>query len=135
MSRRSSGRTPGPPAQPAPATGAAAGPAEAASFYTVDANGLTLAVRLTPKGGRDGVDGVETLADGRAVLKVRVRAAPSEGEANAALIALLARTLKVAPRQVSLVAGATARIKRIRIDGDRTALAPAIAAIAGARPA
>ena len=42
--------------------------------------GVVLAVRLTPKGGRDAIDGIELLADGRSVLKVRVRAAPSEGE-------------------------------------------------------
>ena len=48
-------------------------------------DGVVVTVRLTPKGGRDAIDGIETLADGRAVLKVRVRAAPSEGEANAAL--------------------------------------------------
>jgi uncharacterized protein YggU (UPF0235/DUF167 family) len=46
--------------------------------------GLALAIRLTPRGGRDGLDGVETLADGRQVLKARVRAAPSEGEVLAA---------------------------------------------------
>jgi uncharacterized protein YggU (UPF0235/DUF167 family) len=40
-------------------------------------------VRLTPKGGWDAVDGIEQLADGRSVLKVRVRAAASDGEANA----------------------------------------------------
>ena len=51
-----------------------------------DADGIVLAVRLTPKGGRDSIDGVDTLADGTVVLKARVRAAPSEGEANAALV-------------------------------------------------
>ena len=45
-------------------------------------------VRLTPKGGRDAIDGIEELADGQCVLKARVRAAPSEGEANDALILL-----------------------------------------------
>jgi uncharacterized protein YggU (UPF0235/DUF167 family) len=34
-----------------------------------------LAVRLTPRGGRDAIDGIEQLSDGRRVLKVRVRAA------------------------------------------------------------
>ena len=41
-----------------------------------------------------------TLADGRAVLKARVRAAPSEGEANDALIRLIAKALGVPPRDV-----------------------------------
>ena len=48
--------------------------------------------------------GSKQLADGHCVLKVRVRAAASEGEANAALLRLLARTLGVAPRSVTLVA-------------------------------
>ena len=52
-----------------------------------------LDVRLTPRGGRDAIEGVEQLADGRAVLKARVRAAPSEGEANAALCRLIADAL------------------------------------------
>ena len=76
-----------------------------------------LAVRLTPRGGRDTIDGIEQLSDGRQVLKVRVRAAASEGEANAALTKLFSRMLGVPPRDVSLVAGASARLKRIRIAG------------------
>jgi len=100
-------------------------------FFSADATGVTLSVRLTPKGGRDAVDGIERLADGRAVLKARVRAAPSEGEANAALIRLLAKTLSVAPRQVRLAGGATGRIKRIRVDGEAAALAAALGRIAG----
>ena len=79
-------------------------------------------MRLTPKGGRDAIDGVEQMADGRAVLKARVRAAPSEGEANAALIRLLAKTLEVPRRDVALTAGATARIKRLTIAGEAAAL-------------
>jgi uncharacterized protein len=90
-----------------------------------------VSVRLTPKGGRDAIDGVEQLADGRAVLKARVRAAPSEGEANAALVRLLARTLDIAVRQVAVVAGATARLKRVKIAGDGAALARALERIVG----
>jgi uncharacterized protein YggU (UPF0235/DUF167 family) len=85
-----------------------------------------LAVRLTPKGGRDAIDGVERLADDRPVLKARVRAAAIDGEANAALVRLLAKSLGVAPRQVSLVAGASARIKRLKIEGAGPALAAAL---------
>lgn len=88
--------------------------------------GIALTVRLTPKGGRDAIDGIEQLADGRSVLKVRVRAPPSDGEANDALVRLIARTLAVPPRDVVLAAGATARIKRLTIAGDATALIAAL---------
>ena len=97
--------------------------------WQVLADGLALTVRLTPKGGRDAIDGIEHMADGRAVLKVRVRAAPTEGEANDALVRLLAKSLGVAARQVTLVAGATARIKRLKIDGAGPALMAALARI------
>jgi uncharacterized protein YggU (UPF0235/DUF167 family) len=69
---------------------------------------------------------VEQLADGRSVLKVRVRAAASEGEANAALVKLVAKTLGVAARDVSLVAGTTARLKRLKVVGAATTLAAAL---------
>lgn len=95
--------------------------------------GVALAVRLTPKGGRDAIDGVEQLADGRAVLKARVRAAPSEGEANEALVRLIAKTLGVPPRDVTLAAGATSRVKRLTITGDPPTLIDKLEKIAAAR--
>ena len=61
--------------------------------WRVAPDGLMLVVRVTPKGGRDAIDGIADLADGSSVLKVRVRAAASEGEANAALMQVLARAL------------------------------------------
>lgn len=82
------------------------------------ADGVTLEVRLTPRGGRDAIEGVERRADGRIVLKARVRAAPFEGQANEALCRLLAHELGLAPRQVDIAAGEGARIKRLRIAGD-----------------
>jgi uncharacterized protein len=94
--------------------------------WSVAADGVLLAVRLTPKGGRDSVDGVEQLADGRSVLKLRVRAPASEGEANAALVRLVARAIGVAPRDVELAAGTSSRVKRLRIAGDGAALAAAL---------
>ena len=94
-------------------------------------DGLIVTVRLTPRGGSDTIDGVETLADGRAVLKARVRAAPSDGAANAALIALLAKALRVAPRRITIVVGESERIKRVRISGTGPELATALGAFAG----
>lgn len=95
--------------------------------------GLALAVRLTPKGGRDSIDGIEILSDGRPVLKVRVRAAPTEGEANDALCRLIAKAAGVPPRDVALAAGHTARIKRLTIAGDVAALVAALEKIVAAR--
>jgi uncharacterized protein len=79
-------------------------------------------VRLTPKGGRDSIDGIEQLADGRSVLKARVRVAPSEGEANTALIAMIAKALERPARSIAISNGATARLKRIAIEGDAAVL-------------
>jgi uncharacterized protein len=87
------------------------------------ADGVTLEVRLTPRAGRDAIDGVERRADGRVVLKARVRAAPFEGRANEALCRLLAHELGIAPRQVEIAAGEGARVKRLRIAGDPRMLA------------
>jgi len=99
--------------------------------WTATADSLIVTVRLTPKGGRDALDGIEVLVDGRAVVKARVRAAPSEGAANAALVRLLADALDVAARDISVVAGTTARIKRIKIAGDGVALAAAFDRLTG----
>ncbi len=97
------------------------------------AGGVVLHVRLTPKGGRDAIDGIEQMADGRSVLKARVRAAPSEGEANEALIRLMAKALEVPRRDVTLTAGATARIKRLTIAGDASALMARLEKLAASR--
>jgi uncharacterized protein (TIGR00251 family) len=101
--------------------------------WAAAAGGVTLAVRLTPKGGRDAIDGVEQMADGRAVLKVRVAAPPSEGEANDSLVRLLAKALGVPPRNVVLAAGATARVKRLTVAGEPTRLIAALEKLAAVR--
>lgn len=99
--------------------------------WTITSDGTLLTVRLTPKGGRDAIEGVESMADGRTVVKARVRAAASEGEANAALTNLIARTLAVSPSRITLVAGATARIKRLKVVGDAGTMADALQKIMG----
>jgi len=96
------------------------------SFWSPSPGGVTVTVRLTPKGGRDSIDGMETMSDGRAVLKARVRAAPHEGAANEALVRLLARALGVPLRSVEITGGATSRIKRVTVVGEAAALAAAL---------
>ncbi len=85
-------------------------------------DGVTVACRLTPKGGRDAFDGVATLADGTRVLLVRVRAVPEAGKANDALLRLMAARAGVPASHVRLAAGARSRLKSVAILGDPAAL-------------
>jgi uncharacterized protein (TIGR00251 family) len=80
--------------------------------------GVSVSLRVTPRGGRDAVDGIETLANGRNVVKVRVRAIAEGGEANRAVTELLAKSLGVSKGSVRLLSGATSRIKQVAVDGD-----------------
>ena len=94
-------------------------------------DGLQIAVRLTPKGGRDAVDGIGPGPDGP-VLKVRVRAAPSDGAANAALIKMLAKVLDVPKSAVRLVRGAKSRTKSLAVSGRPGALCERLQAVLSA---
>jgi uncharacterized protein YggU (UPF0235/DUF167 family) len=101
--------------------------------WRIRPDGLEVRVRVTPRGGRDAVEGVETLSDGRPVLKVRVKAVPEDGAANEGVRRLLAKALRLPASAVSLEAGATARLKTFVISGDGEALASALAAVTGRR--
>ncbi|MEI8718570.1 DUF167 domain-containing protein [Mesorhizobium sp. ISC11] len=92
-------------------------------------DGVELFVRLTPKAALDRLEGIETTADERSHLKARVRAVPENGAANHALEKLLAKALGVPGSAVSVVAGGTARLKTVRIEGDPATLAKSIEAL------
>ncbi len=74
-----------------------------------------LAVKLTPGAASDRIDGWDVDADDRAFLKVRVRARPVEGEANKALLLLLAKSLGVPKSAVTLARGGQSRLKMVEI--------------------
>ena len=97
------------------------------------AAGISIALRVTPRGGRDDIDGIEQLADGRSVLKVRVRAIADGGEANKAVLVLLAKSLGVPKASVKLLSGATSRLKQIAVDGDPARLGEALRKLASAK--
>jgi uncharacterized protein YggU (UPF0235/DUF167 family) len=88
---------------------------------------MRLAVRVTPRGGRDAIEGWTADADGRPLLKVRVAAAATEGQANAAVIALIARALGRPKSAVRLARGGASRVKQLEIEGvDAAGLAAAL---------
>ena len=80
--------------------------------------GISVALRVTPRGGRDDIDGIETLANGRSVVKVRVRAIADGGEANRAVTELLAKALGVPKGKVKILSGVTSRLKQVAVDGN-----------------
>jgi len=94
--------------------------------YSAGPDGVVLAVRLTPKAAQDVLDGVGSLADGSQAAMARVRALPVKGAANAALVVLLAKALKIPKRSITIVGGAGGRLKRVRIAGDGGTLAAKI---------
>src|SRR6476659_9067254 len=95
---------------------------------------ISVALRVTPRGGRDDIDGLETLADGRSVVKVRVRAIADGGEANRAVMELLAKALGVPKARVKIMSGATSRLKQVAVDGDPAALGETLRSLTAAKP-
>jgi uncharacterized protein (TIGR00251 family) len=102
--------------------------------WRYSAQGISVALRVTPRGGRDEIDGLETLANGRTVVKMRVRAIAEGGEANRAVVELLATALGVPKARVRVLSGATSRLKQIAVDGDPAKLGDALRVLTAAKP-
>jgi uncharacterized protein (TIGR00251 family) len=75
----------------------------------------TIAIRVTPRSSRPGIGGWRVGPDGREELEVRVAAAPTDGEANAAVIKLMAKELGVPRSSIEIVGGETSRHKRLAL--------------------
>ena len=71
----------------------------------------TIKIRVQPKSSRNQVDGFQ---DG--ALRVRVTAAPTEGQANATVIAILAKTLGVSKSRLEIIRGYSSRDKVVSVD-------------------
>ena len=90
--------------------------------YAAIEGGVRLALRLTPRASRNGVDGIVQDAEGRPLLKLRLAAPPVEGAANEALIAYLAKTLSLRKADIAIRSGETSRVKILHLAGDSTAI-------------
>jgi uncharacterized protein YggU (UPF0235/DUF167 family) len=73
---------------------------------------VELRVRVTPRAGRNEIAG-----ERGGVLLVRVTAPPEGGRANAAACRLVAGALRIGPSRVTVVRGAAARDKILRLEG------------------
>lgn len=91
---------------------------------------VTLTVRATPRGGRDRIDGLVELSDGRLALKARVSVAAEDGKANAALARLIAKAVGISPSHVELASGAAGRLKMFRLKGNPAQIVARLEALA-----
>jgi uncharacterized protein YggU (UPF0235/DUF167 family) len=103
-------------------------PPPPAGVCEVRPQGLRLRLRVSPKSRREGPQGFVAEADGGWALKFGVNAAPEDGKANAAIIALLAKHLGVAKAAISVAQGAKDRRKLVDIQGQPAELAARLAA-------
>lgn len=78
--------------------------------------GVLLTVRLTPKAQRDEVNGLDVF-DGAPVLKARVRALPTDGNANEAVEKLIAAWIGLSKSCVTVTSGHKSRLKTLNIEG------------------
>ena len=104
------------------------------AFYEVSKDGAVLRLRVTPNARANSIEGIEPDADGQDQLKVKVRAVPEKGRANAAVIALLAKRLGLPKSAFSVISGDTARNKRLAVSGETAALCAALDALSAAVP-
>ena len=98
------------------------------------ADGVRVAIRLTPRGRGDRVEGVVRGADGAAALQVSVTAPPADGRANDALLRLLAKEWSVARRDLAIVSGLKCRNKLVHVTGDPEALVTKLTTALAALP-
>lgn len=98
------------------------------SAWRATADGIVVAVRAIPRSSR------EALEPGADCFAARLRAPPVDGAANTALVRLVATSFGMPRSRVTIIAGQTARIKRVAITGDATALAAIAARLYGASP-
>ena len=75
-------------------------------------------MRLTPKGGRNAIEGWAEGPDGKRYLKARVAAPPEDGKANEALVRLIASALDVAKTRVRIISGAASLMKTVEAEAD-----------------
>ena len=94
--------------------------------FTLDVTGATLTIRATPKVSKTAVTDVVALEGDATALGLRVAAPPVDGAANDEVVRFVAKQLRVGRSAVTLVAGQTSRVKRLRIEGNAVALEAAL---------
>jgi len=95
---------------------------DSGSPFSARADGVRVAVRLSPRAAQDRIQGTAVEADGSRSLKCAVSAAAVEGKANRALVRLLAKSWHLPKSSIELIRGAAERRKLLHIKGEPRAL-------------
>ena len=82
------------------------------SWFTENKDGITLTVRVIPRASRS-----EIVGEHGDALKIKLASPPVDGAANEELIKLLSKRLDVPRSDIEIVAGHTAKLKRLSIRG------------------
>jgi len=81
-------------------------------------SGLSVAIRLSPRARSDRLLGIIATAEGGRAVKASVTAPAHDGQANEALLQLLARAWRLPRRDLSIAVGAASRNKIVGVAGD-----------------
>lgn len=84
--------------------------------------GVSLRLRVTPRGGADRVEGLGADADGVPHIRLRVSAVAEKGKANEAVLKLLAKSTGLPRSCLSIASGETGRTKALLVAGEPEAL-------------
>ena len=94
-------------------------------FFRLFNDHIESRVRLTPKSSRDEL-GSMVKTDNQYAFQAFVRALPKDGAANTALIALVAKWLRIPKSSIELRSGSKSRVKVLAIKGDFDSLTKTI---------
>lgn len=100
--------------------------ADASLPFAPVADGVRVRLKVTPRARRAGVAGLISDADGSQRLKVAVTAAATGGQANTAVLTLLAGEWHIPRSALAIHAGAADRRKTVAIAGEPGALMDAL---------
>jgi len=84
--------------------------------------GVSVRLRVTPRGGSDRIDGLARDAEGGRFLKLRVSAVAEKGQANEAVVRLLAKAWRLPRTALTITAGESGRNKVVTVAGDAAVL-------------
>ncbi len=88
-----------------------------ATYWSLSGDDLVLRVKVSPNASKDAVEDIVTDADGRALLRIRVRAVAEKGKANKAVCALLAKHFDLPKTRFDVMKGSKNSMKHILITG------------------